>query len=359
MSSTAPTATRSPGIAARTAELFKEQQHSITRHTDLICARLMICQWAFGVVLAMWISPRAWSGSESHIHLHVWAAIFLGGAISGVPILLGLLHPGKTLTRHSIAVGQMLMSALLIHLTGGRIETHFHVFGSLAILAFYRDWRVLISASAVVYVDHVLRGILWPQSVYGVVAAPIWRSLEHAGWVIFEVTFLIISIRKSLSEMLLVAERQARLETLNESIEQTVSARTAELAREINDRQQVENQLRRSQSQLAQAHQIARLGGWEWNLVTDSVIWSEETQQLYGRKSEEAGSTMEKCLERVHPDDLARVKHTMQEALRTRQSFVCDHRVALPDGTERVVQGRGEILLDAQGTPIKMFGTVQ
>ena len=50
--------------------------------------------------------------------------------------------------RHVIAIGQMLMSALLIHLTGGRIETHFHVFGSLAILAFYRDWRVLISASA-------------------------------------------------------------------------------------------------------------------------------------------------------------------------------------------------------------------
>ena len=62
----------------------------------------------------------------------------------------------------------MLMSALLIHLTGGRIETHFHVFGSLAILAFYRDWRVLISASAVVTVDHLLRGFFWPQSVYGV-----------------------------------------------------------------------------------------------------------------------------------------------------------------------------------------------
>ena len=49
-----------------------------------------------------------------------------------------------------IAVGQTLTSALLIHLTGGRIETHFHVFGSLAFLAFYRDWRVLVTASAVV-----------------------------------------------------------------------------------------------------------------------------------------------------------------------------------------------------------------
>ena len=38
----------------------------------------------------------------------------------------------RPLTRHVVAIAQMLMSALLIHLTGGRIETHFHVFGSLA-----------------------------------------------------------------------------------------------------------------------------------------------------------------------------------------------------------------------------------
>ena len=63
---------------------------------------------------------------------------------------------------------QMLMGALLIHLTGGRIETHFHVFGSLAFLAFYRDWRVLVPATVVVALDHLLRGIFWPQSVYGV-----------------------------------------------------------------------------------------------------------------------------------------------------------------------------------------------
>ena len=203
-------------ISARSMELFKEQQQSIVRHTDQIFARLMGWQWIFGVAMALWISPRAWAGTESSIHLHVWVAVLLGAAVTSVPILMAFLQPGKVLTRHTIAVGQMLMSALLIHLTGGRIETHFHVFGSLAILAFYRDWKVLISASAVVSVDHILRGIFWPESVYGVMAAPIWRSLEHAGWVVFEVTFLIVSIRKSLSEMHLVAERQAKLEAMKE-----------------------------------------------------------------------------------------------------------------------------------------------
>src|SRR5205823_6672150 len=75
-------------------------------------------------------------------------------------------------------------------------------------------------------------GMLWPQSVYGVMSAPIWRSLEHAGWVIFEVTFLIISIRKSLREMLVSAERQAKLDSLNRDIEYKVTERTEELTPE-------------------------------------------------------------------------------------------------------------------------------
>src|SRR6185295_14636106 len=103
-------------------------------------------------------------------------------------------RPGVASTRYVIAVAQMLWSALLIHLTGGRIETHFHVFGSLAFLAWYRDWKVLMTATVVVASDHMLRGMFWPQSVYGVLNAAPWRTLEHGAWVIFEDIFLLISI---------------------------------------------------------------------------------------------------------------------------------------------------------------------
>src|SRR3954469_2481936 len=137
------------------------------------------------------------------------------------------MQTGKALTRHAIAIGQMLDSSLLIHLTGGRIETHFHIFGSLAFLAFYRDRRVLMSATAVAYVDHFLRGVYWPQSVYGVLTASPWRAVEHAGWIIFEVIFLFRYVNESLSEMVDVARRQASLEAVNEIIEQKVVERTA------------------------------------------------------------------------------------------------------------------------------------
>ena len=171
--------------AERADELYNQHRNQIYRNTDHLFAKLMFFQWIAGILIALFISPSTWEGQSSQVHIHVWAAIFLGGAISLFPIWMTHVWPGTFITRYIIAVAQTLMSALLIALTGGRIETHFHVFGSLVILSFYRDWRVLIPATIVVAVDHFLRGIYWPSSVYGVLAASPLRSLEPAGWVIF------------------------------------------------------------------------------------------------------------------------------------------------------------------------------
>src|SRR5204862_8213086 len=118
-------------------------------------------------------------------HLHVWAAVYLGGAIAVFPIALVLTRSGKASTRHVIAVAQMLTSGLLIQLTGGRIETHFHVFGSLAFLSFYRDWRVLVPATIIVSADHFLCGLFWPQSVFGILPAVHWARAGHRPAVLF------------------------------------------------------------------------------------------------------------------------------------------------------------------------------
>src|SRR5437868_5428653 len=241
----------------RTTALFEESQLQILQRTDRMFAWLMVFQWLAGIAAALWISPRTWIGATSQVHMHVWAAILLGGAISSLPVFLAFKRPGYAITRHTIAVAQMLTSALLIHLTGGRIETHFHVFGSLAFLAFYRDWRVLISATVVVAVDHLLRGVFLPQSVFGVLTPSSWRWLEHAGWVIFEDAFLLISIQQGLRDMRQVAERQARLEALNESIEQRVHERTRDLEREINERIETQSKLEETHNQLLQVSRQA------------------------------------------------------------------------------------------------------
>jgi signal transduction histidine kinase/ActR/RegA family two-component response regulator len=233
--------------ANRIVELFNEHQTDICKRTDHMFAVLMTLQWIGGVVAASWISPRAWIGTTSQIHVHVWAALFLGGAISSLPIFLAITRPGRPSTRYTIGVAQMLMGALLIHLTGGRIETHFHVFGSLAFLSFYRDWRVLVPATIVVAADHFFRGLFWPQSVYGVIAASEWRWVEHAGWVLFEDTFLFIAIKRGVSEMWGIAERTAEIESLNQGLEGHVADRTNQLATANLNRKELEDQLRQSQ----------------------------------------------------------------------------------------------------------------
>lgn len=229
MSSTLTAAQVAQETQARSRELLESHRQAIFARTDRMFAWLMAAQWVAGLGAALWISPRAWAGTENWTHPHVWAALGLGGLVTAVPVWLALTRPGQASTRYAIATGQMLMSGLLIHLTGGRIETHFHVFGSLAFLAFYRDWKVFIPATIVVAGDHLWRGLFWPESVFGAFSASSWRWLEHAGWVAFEEAFLIHSCRQSVVEMQAIAEHRAILEETQHMIEVQVAERTAEL----------------------------------------------------------------------------------------------------------------------------------
>jgi two-component system sensor histidine kinase HydH len=203
-------------IVRRTQERFERYRHRMAESTDRMFVWLLTGQWLAGIILALTLSPYGWAGKTKVVHLHVWLAVLLGGAIISLPIVLALKHPGRAHTRHIIAAAQTLYSALLIHLSGGRIETHFHVFGSLAILGFYLDYAVLATATVVIAGDHFVRGLIWPESVYGIVNPEWWRFLEHSFWVLFIVSFLTLSIRRHLREWVAAAEEGGLMEAMAE-----------------------------------------------------------------------------------------------------------------------------------------------
>ncbi len=217
---------------SRAEELFNQQWRENAARTDRLFAVLMIVQWIGTVILALAVSPRTWEGAQSHVHPHVWLALYLGGILAGLPVYLAWKYPGRTFTRHVIALAQIMFSSLLIQVSGGRIETHFHVFGSLAFLAFYRDWKVLVPATVFVALDHFVRGVYWPQTVFGITTAAPWRWLEHAAWVIYEDVFLFIACAGGVRDMWSSAVRTAELERMNRDIrEQTKELETAYLSK--------------------------------------------------------------------------------------------------------------------------------
>ena len=243
-------------MTPRANALLDENLKHVWRRTDRMFVWLMLFEWFAGIALALWLSPLAWAGAASAIHPHVWAAIFFGGAITSLPVFLAIRRPGGAGTRQTVAAGQMLMSALLIHLMNGRIEAHFQIFGSLAFLAFYRDWRVLVTATVVVAADHFFRGCYFPQSIFGVISASPWRWLEHAGYVVFEDIFLLLAIGDSLKDTTRDAQRKAALETLKENVENEVAARTAELTAEIAGRKCIEKELAAARDTAVQAAKL-------------------------------------------------------------------------------------------------------
>src|SRR5690349_14069018 len=103
----------------------------------------------------------------------------------------------------------------------------------------------------------------------------------------------------------------------------------------------------------------AEVGVWSWDLGTDRVRWSEQTERIFGVPTGTFGQTLASYLARVLPDDLAITREAIDRAIRLKdRSFRLSHRAVRPDGSCLWVEARGAVLLDASGTVVGMLGTV-
>ncbi len=212
-----------------TDQLFLSRYEKECDRVHWFICWLMVAQWFLGITFAVFYSPLTWIGQQYEVHVHVWAAILMGGSFSGFAILWLRMFPHAAHSRHVVAIIQMLWSALLIHLSGGRIETHFHVFASLAILSIYRDWKIMITATIVIALDHIVRGIFYPLSAFGIVTESPYRWIEHAAWVIFEVSFLVPGCIRRRNEIRELCNRQTEIEEAKTNVDRKVAERTIDL----------------------------------------------------------------------------------------------------------------------------------
>jgi len=131
------------------------------------------------------------------------------------------------------------------------------------------------------------------------------------------------------------------------------------VARDITDRKQAEKALRESQSDLAEAQRVAKIGSWSFDPIRNRVQWSDELQKIFGVDKSDFTGNYEAFLSRVHPDDRSRVVQVNQQARTTGTTFAVEYRILLPSGELKTIGEIGYASKDAEGNIVRLFGTAQ
>src|SRR5712692_8920240 len=117
---------------------------------------------------------------------------------------------------------------------------------------------------------------------------------------------------------------------------------------EITPRKLVEEELRRSETYLAEAQRLSRTGSFGWSPAGGELFWSEETFRIfeYDRRTR---PTVELLLRRVHPEDAVLVKQTIERASQDAKDFDFEHRLVMPNGSVKYLRVVAHAVSDESG----------
>lgn len=133
-----------------------------------------------------------------------------------------------------------------------------------------------------------------------------------------------------------------------------------QLARISLHRKIAQERLEKSEASLTQAQHISHLGNWEWDLKSHETNWSDELFNIFHLDPKKCHPGFKVFLQTVHPEDREFVKKSFAEAFKEKKPISIDHRIVLPDSSERVVvHDQGEVIFDENGEPLKIVGTIQ
>lgn len=122
---------------------------------------------------------------------------------------------------------------------------------------------------------------------------------------------------------------------------------------------QTEAALVESEERLRLSQRYAKIGTWDWNIVTGALYWSDQIGPLFGFGEDVPETTYENFLKAIHPEDRAKVEDAVRASVEQDTRYSIEHRVVWPDGTVRWLLERGGTIRAANGLPLRMLGVVQ
>jgi PAS domain S-box-containing protein len=124
---------------------------------------------------------------------------------------------------------------------------------------------------------------------------------------------------------------------------------------ETTDRKKAEEEAEKNRARLVEAQQVAHVGSFEFDMINNSVAWSDELYRIYGVPIGTTIAGYEGFLERVHPDDLESTQRIVGEAIAAGTTMIYDHRIVRSDGAVRMLHTRGEAIAE-DGKTVRLVG---
>jgi PAS domain S-box-containing protein len=120
-----------------------------------------------------------------------------------------------------------------------------------------------------------------------------------------------------------------------------------------------QNQLERTKAVLVDAQELARLGIWEWDLVTGEATWSDSLYRIFGLAPRSIQPSAEALGRFIHPDERAALRSRLGRARHAGTPIAWEHRIVRADGAVRTVSANARAIVDAAGVPQRLIGTVE
>ena len=105
-----------------------------------------------------------------------------------------------------------------------------------------------------------------------------------------------------------------------------------------------------------EAQRLANLGSWRWDVVGNTISWSEQLMDIYGLRPGQFKGTLQEFIGFIHPDDRAQVRASISAALQAGKEFSHEERIIRPDGSIRQLHSVGEVMRNESGTAVRMLG---
>lgn len=242
-------------VSTKARKIYDIERCLYQQKIDKLFVVAFVIQWPVAIALALLYTPNTWAGSQSSVHIHVYMAVGLGALATLFPAWMAWRYPGQAVSRHVIAASAMIYTTVFTHLAGGVDEAHYHFFMMMAFVGLYFDWRVVLTATAVICFDHLLRTAMFPLSIFGVSNSPWFQFARHVLWAMIEAGVLIYAavvidkiMRRAAKDLAVSRLREAKISDFEESTrlaeEKTAKEREAQEAieemRKLEDRQRQE-----------------------------------------------------------------------------------------------------------------------